>query len=290
MRGRLAVGLIAVGGLVMAACTTAGEAGTSSVAATTLTTVVVPSTWPVEGTGVEGSPVLGVYTACTSMCAFADPPGLADVLVYGDGTVITSKRILRSSGDPVGVLLRTYRPSEAALADLYVAVGDAGLLEVGESVAGDSNWCADCASTVFISRLGGGLSRVNAPCMCTEADSIEGDAAAHRDLLREVQRLLGHLVPHGEGTVLEPTAYVLYVYGVSDQTAEIEATGLDLADFAELEYGALCGIVPATNPIGAAVVGSGARFSTPVRFGDEVRAVEARPAYPHEHSCADVDF
>jgi hypothetical protein len=257
--------------------------------ATTSTTVAEPSTWPVGGTGVEEPPVLGLYTGC-GLCPVGQAPGFADVLVYGDGTVITSKLILRSLGDPVSVLLRTYRPSEAALAELYVASEAAGLLEVGESVAGDPNWCADCASTLFISRLGGGLSRVSAPCMCTEADSIEGDAAARRDLLRELQRLLEHLVPPGEGSVLEPIAYVLYVWRASDEVAEIEATGVDLAGFVQLGNGSLCGIVPATNPIGAAIVGSGAHFTTWVRFGDETRAVEARPAYPHEHTCADVGY
>ncbi len=108
--------------------------------------------------------------------------------------------------------------------------------------------------------------------------------------MRELQRLLEHLVPPGEGTVLEPGAYVLYVYGASDETAEIEAVGVDLAGFAQLPYGALCGVVPAANPIGAAIIGFGAHFSTPVRFGDEVRSVEARPAFPHEHTCADIDY
>ena len=141
-----------------AACTPAGEPGTSSLVATTSATIAEPSTWPVGGTGVEEPPVLGLYTGC-GMCPVGQAPGFADVLVYGDGTVITSKLILRSLGDPVSVLLRTYRPSEAALAELYVASEAAGLLEVGESVAGDPNWCADCASTLFISRLGDGLSR-----------------------------------------------------------------------------------------------------------------------------------
>jgi hypothetical protein len=289
MRGRLAVGCAAVGVLVVASCAPAGEAGISDVV-TTSTTVAEPLAWLVQGAGIEEPPVLGLYTRCTGMCVVGDPPGFANVLVYGDGTVLTSKRIAQSSGDSVGVLLRTYRPSDAALAELYVVSEAAGLLEVGESVAGDPNWCADCLSTVFISRLGGGLSRVNAPCMCTEADSIEGGAAARRDLLRELQGLLEHLVPPGEGTVLEPGAYVLYVYRASDEVAEIEATGVDLAGFVQLAYGSLCGVVPATNPTGAAIVGSGERFTTWVRFGDEVRAVEARPAYPHEHTCADMDY
>jgi hypothetical protein len=288
MRGRFAVMAGVVVGMLVGACTSGGEPDTSTGAGATVTSGDAGSSWPALGGGVQQPPVLVLSSHCTGMCLWADPPGFADVLVYGDGTVVTSTLIAPSGGSRA-VELREYHPSAAALAALYDAAVATGLLVEGTSVVGDSGWCADCPDTVFLSRLGDGPSRVSAPCMCTESATIEGDSAPRRNALRALQDLMNDLVPNGEGTVLEPSSYVLFVYGVGDHQADLEAAGVDLATFAPFSDSSLCGMVPMANPLGAAIIGSGVHYATWVQFGNEVRAVYARPAYPHEHTCADID-
>jgi hypothetical protein len=241
--------------------------------------------WPTQGAGMEDPPVLTVSTLCNGMCVWPTPPGFANVLVYGDGTVL----VTRVTGElrERAVSLGMYSPSGGVLDGLYAAAEAAGLMAGGESVAGDGSCCADCGTTVFRSRLGPSLTQVSAPCL--SASAADGSAVAQRALLRQVEGVMEQLIPAGEGESLAPTSYVLFVWGVGDHPADLEALGVDLADFVPFHDGSLCGIVPATSPIGGDIVALGKPAAAWVGFGDEVRGVYARGAYPHEHTCADID-
>ena len=155
-------------------------------------------------------------------------------------------------------------------------------------MVGSGTWCADCSAEAFTSRLGGRLARVSTPCLCTDSARLEGGTNARRDTLRSLLGLLDDLTPASQGDPLEPSAYVLWLSMPTDEEADLEAEGVDLAGFVETENGGLCGMVPASNPIGAAIIAAPNIFAR-VQFGDEVRSAHARPAYPHEHTCADID-
>jgi hypothetical protein len=285
---RLLVSLAVLGAACSSNTATTTAAGTTFTAEPGTSVPAGLAAWPREGTGMEDPPVLGLSYYCTGMCTYSTPPGFARVLVYGDGTIVTTE-VGREFDEPRSVSLRLYHRPPAGLDGLAAAAQTAGLADGGEAEAGNPSWCADCAHTVFTSRLGGRLTRVSAPCMCTTSAALEGDTAGWRATLRSLEGLLEHLIPAGDGEPLEPAAFVLFVGLATDQPARVEAQGIDLTDFAELPDGSLCGVVPASNPLGAEVT-AGSLFGTLVRFGDEVRYVDARPAYPHEHTCADIDF
>jgi hypothetical protein len=227
---------------------------------------------------------------CTGSCSWDPPSGFASVLVYGDRTVVVTD-VTTGGSEPRTVTLRAWRPSEGVLDELYVAVDRAGLLQGGRSEVGSELSCADCSRLVFTSRLGGRLTRVSAPCMCSWDDP---EFSQQRAALRELADLLDSLredaAAYREGERLEPSAYVLFVWGSADHPADLVARGVDLSQFVQLENGPLCGLVPAANPIGAAIVAFDPYFRLSVGFGDEVRIAQARPAYPHEHTCADIDY
>lgn len=236
------------------------------------------------------APVLQVTSVCYGGCASVSVLGLPDAVLYGDGRVVRSTRQLP---DPRPALT-TGGVSTERVAELVALAEQGGLTGGGRSLLPRPENVADGGGDVLTARLGGEVTTVESPFAYDSplgpgpepgSDEPGSDQTAQRTLLRRLAEALrgtsGTTPYPGDRVVLraEPSPY---------ETADAPAwTGPRLADL-PVEDGARCAVLTGEPARGALAAVAQDAFPGVYTEGGGALLVQARPALPHEDTCADV--
>jgi len=265
----------------------------ASSSSSTSSSTSAPDSGPSSGSGEESPPVLVLASSCYGMCIWNLGPGGSELALYEDGTFITTDVTWERGLEriEITITLNRGRFDTEDLADIYEWAGDAGLVGGDSGSVGNLSRFADGGGRVFASRLGGVLQVVEAPHLYGES-SIDHDALneaerERRAALYELQVGVRRLADAQDTEPVPVMGYVVLAYHRTSLDTGVRARSIDVATFTRTPSYVRCAILPPDNEIAAQLATwSGA---APTRTANGRWSLAARPSYPHEHTCSEVD-
>ncbi len=228
-------------------------------------------------------PVLQLSSVCYGACAWTDPLGLPDVVVYGDGRVV---RTSHAPPDPRPTFSTGQVPPDR-VAGLAAQARGAGLSGgIRTTLEFRQVAFADGGGDVLSSRVDGKQTTVESPQSydaTLDADSTDpARRAALRDLAGALRALTAEAPYEDDRVVLRATPRP------DGEGQAVPWTGPRLVDLPNDGNGRC---VVLTGEPARATLAAVAQDAFPTVYqeaGREFR-VEARPVLPHERTCAEVD-
>ncbi len=228
-------------------------------------------------------PLLQLAAVCYGACAFVDPLGLPDVILYGDGRVVRTSHALP---DPRPTF-RTGQVPADRVAELAAQARDAGLAGGIRTTLGFRQVSfADGGGDVLTSILDGKQTTVESPQSydaTLDSDSTDPAGRAALRALAEALRSLAAEAPYEDARVVLRATPSPYADG-----QPVPWTGPRLTDLPNDGSGRCIILEGEPARVTLAAVAQDA-FPTVYAEGGREFRVAARPTLPHERTCAEVE-